>query len=166
MLAPPRSPRRTSWNPRGTWLVEPSWNLTSGPPQTTPEPIWAETPKLSDVRGKIWGATKKTHQNIFPSKPADQSSSTAQPTATARVTGRGAEVVEGGLEAIRVAGRQDRLGLLDFSSASPPNRRVRRSAEPPKCPSSRVSFWAIGPGACCCFDCFAFVFVAFTAWLG
>ena len=38
--------------PRGT-LVEPgwnpSWNLTSGPPRTTPEPIWAETPKLSAV---------------------------------------------------------------------------------------------------------------------
>ena len=38
------------WNPRGT-LVEPSWNprgtlITSGPPRTTPEPIWAETPKL------------------------------------------------------------------------------------------------------------------------
>ena len=58
MLAPPRSPRRTSWNrgllvepswnPGGT-LVEPSWNLTSGPPRTTPEPIWAETPKLSAV---------------------------------------------------------------------------------------------------------------------
>ena len=31
-------------------LVEPwwnSWNLTPGPPRTTPEPIWAETPKLS-----------------------------------------------------------------------------------------------------------------------
>ena len=39
------------WNPSGT-LVEPSWNLTSGPPRTTPEPIWAETPKLSAVRGK------------------------------------------------------------------------------------------------------------------
>ena len=26
-------------------------NLTSGPPQTTPEPIWAETPKLSAVGG-------------------------------------------------------------------------------------------------------------------
>ena len=31
-----------SWNPGGT-LVEPSWNLTSGPPRTTPQPIWAET---------------------------------------------------------------------------------------------------------------------------
>ena len=54
--------RRTSWNPRGTggtlvkpwWnpggtLVEPSWNLTSGPPRTTPDPIWAEAPKLSAV---------------------------------------------------------------------------------------------------------------------
>ena len=53
VLAPPRSPCRTSWNPGGIvvepwWnpggtLVEPSWNLASGPPQTTPEPIWAET---------------------------------------------------------------------------------------------------------------------------
>ena len=50
-----RSPRRTSWNLRGT-LVEPSWNLTSRPPRTTPEPIWAETPKLSAVgeKSKHW----------------------------------------------------------------------------------------------------------------
>ena len=41
----------TSRNPGGT-LVEPSWNLTSGPPRTTPEPIWAETPKLSAVGEK------------------------------------------------------------------------------------------------------------------
>ena len=34
------------WNPGGS-LVEASWNLTSGLPRTTPEPIWAETPKLS-----------------------------------------------------------------------------------------------------------------------
>ena len=40
------------WNPAGN-LVEPSWNLTSGPPRTTPEPIWAETQKLSAVGGKI-----------------------------------------------------------------------------------------------------------------
>ena len=54
VLAPPRSPRRTSWNPGGS-LVEPSWNLTSGPPRTTPEPIWAETPKLSAVgENKCW----------------------------------------------------------------------------------------------------------------
>ena len=39
------------WKPGGT-LVKPSWNLTSGPPRTTPEPIWAETPKLSAVGGK------------------------------------------------------------------------------------------------------------------
>ena len=32
--------------------MEPSWNLTSGPPRTTPEPIWAETPKLSAVGEK------------------------------------------------------------------------------------------------------------------
>ena len=45
VLAPPRSPRRASWDPGGA-LVEPSWNLTSGPPRTTPEPIWAETQSL------------------------------------------------------------------------------------------------------------------------
>ena len=39
------------WNPGGT-LVEPSWNLTSRPPRTTPQPIWAETPKLSAVEEK------------------------------------------------------------------------------------------------------------------
>ena len=39
------------WNPRGT-LVEPSWNLPAGPPRTIPEPIWAETPKLSAVGEK------------------------------------------------------------------------------------------------------------------
>ena len=48
---PPRSPRRTWWNSGGT-LVEPSWNLTSGTPRTTPDPIWAETPKLSAVGEK------------------------------------------------------------------------------------------------------------------
>ena len=69
----PRPPRpcRTWWNPGGTlvepwwnpggtlvepwWnpaLVEPWWNLSSGSPRTTPEPIWAETPKLSAVGGK------------------------------------------------------------------------------------------------------------------
>ena len=32
--------------------MQPSWNLTSAPPQTTPEPIWAETPKLSAVGEK------------------------------------------------------------------------------------------------------------------
>ena len=39
------------WNPGGT-LVEPSWSLTSGLARTTPEPIWAETPKLSAVGKK------------------------------------------------------------------------------------------------------------------
>ena len=39
------------WNPGGT-LVEPWWNLSSGSPRTTPEPIWAETPKLSAVGEK------------------------------------------------------------------------------------------------------------------
>ena len=32
--------------------MEPSWNLASGPPRTTPEPIRAETPKLSAVGGE------------------------------------------------------------------------------------------------------------------
>ena len=51
LVLAPRISRKTSWNPRGT-LVEPSWNLTSGPPRTTPQPIWAETPKLSAVGEK------------------------------------------------------------------------------------------------------------------
>ena len=86
---PPRSPCRTWWNPGGTlvepylkpprttpqpsqnlvepwWnlggtLVEPSWNLTPGPPRTTPEPIWAETPKLSAVGEKR--RKKNTHRH-------------------------------------------------------------------------------------------------------
>ena len=52
VLAPPRSPRKTSWNPRGT-LVE-IWSNPLGPylgAATTLEP---ETPKLSAVRGKIF----------------------------------------------------------------------------------------------------------------
>ena len=52
----PRPPRpcRTWWNPGGTGgtLVELWWNLSSGSPRTTPEPIWAETPKLSAVGEK------------------------------------------------------------------------------------------------------------------
>ena len=48
------------WNPGGTLVEpwwnpdagEPWWNLSSGSPRTTPEPIWAETPKLSAVGGK------------------------------------------------------------------------------------------------------------------
>ena len=35
VLAPPRSPRRTPWNPRGT-LVEPSWNPRGTLPQGRP----------------------------------------------------------------------------------------------------------------------------------
>ena len=46
-LAPPRSLPRTSWNPRGT-LVEPYLRAS----RTTPEPICAETPKLSAVGRK------------------------------------------------------------------------------------------------------------------
>ena len=49
---PPRSPRRTWWNPGGT-VVEPWWNPRGTLPQGhTPEPIWAETPKLSAVGEK------------------------------------------------------------------------------------------------------------------
>ena len=47
--APPRSPRRTSWNPRGT-LVEPWWNPRGTLPRTTPEPIWAETKQTNKTR--------------------------------------------------------------------------------------------------------------------
>ena len=59
MLAPPRSPRRISGSFGGT-LVEPSWNLASGPPRTTPEPIWAETPKLSAVGERKRNPTRQT----------------------------------------------------------------------------------------------------------
>ena len=41
MLPPPRSPRRTSWNPRGTLggsLVEPWWNPRGTLPQGRPRP--------------------------------------------------------------------------------------------------------------------------------
>ena len=38
------------WNPGGT-LVEPSWNLTSGPPRT-PEPIWVYRPQSFQLLGK------------------------------------------------------------------------------------------------------------------
>ena len=53
VLAPPRSLAecRGTWNPGGT-PVERWWNLTSGLPRTTPEPIWAETPKLPAVGEK------------------------------------------------------------------------------------------------------------------
>ena len=40
------------WRNFGGNLMEPSWKLTSGPPRTPPEPIWAETPKLSPVGEK------------------------------------------------------------------------------------------------------------------
>ena len=39
------------WKPGGS-LVEPWWNLASGPPRTTPEPIWAETPHCFQLLGK------------------------------------------------------------------------------------------------------------------
>ena len=57
LVEPSWNPRGTLvepwWNPGGT-LVELSWNLTAGPPRTTPEPIWAETPKLSAVGEQPW----------------------------------------------------------------------------------------------------------------
>ena len=42
------------WNSGSLWWNSGGipWNLTSGPPRTTPEPIWAETPKLSAVGEK------------------------------------------------------------------------------------------------------------------
>ena len=59
MLAPPHSPVEPrgnlvdpsgtlveSWN-RGGTLVEPWWNYLTSPARTTPELIWAATPKLS-----------------------------------------------------------------------------------------------------------------------
>ena len=48
------------WNPGGTW-----WNLSSGSPRTTPEPIWAETPKLSAV-----GEKAEAH-GVLRSKPVE-----------------------------------------------------------------------------------------------
>ena len=52
------------WNPGGT-LVEPLvelwWNLSSGSPRTTPEPIWAETPKLAAVGEKRIRLRTYTH---------------------------------------------------------------------------------------------------------
>ena len=51
---PPRGILVEPWsNPAGGTLVEPSWNLTPGSPRTTPEPIWAETPKLSVFGEKV-----------------------------------------------------------------------------------------------------------------
>ena len=70
MLVPPRSPRRTSWNPAepwwkfggtlvepwwnpgGTLVVEPSWNLTSGPPRTT-RSLSGLRPQSFQLLGKI-----------------------------------------------------------------------------------------------------------------
>ena len=55
LVEPWWNPGETWWNLGGTLvepLVEPWWNLSSGSPRTTPEPIWAETPKLSAVGGK------------------------------------------------------------------------------------------------------------------
>ena len=64
-LAALAEPRGTlvepSWNPGG--LVEPTSNLTSGPPRTTPDPIWAETPKLSAVGEEKNDAPKRDPKN-------------------------------------------------------------------------------------------------------
>ena len=46
---PLQNPVEPLWKSRGTLVL---WNLASGPPRTTPEPIWAETPKLSAVGEK------------------------------------------------------------------------------------------------------------------
>ena len=71
----PCSPRRTSWNPGGT-LVEDWWNSRGalpqgrpgppGPPRTTPEPVWAETPKLSAVGENTH--KRNTPHNICPDR--------------------------------------------------------------------------------------------------
>ena len=47
----------------GGTLVELSWKLTSGPPRTTPNPIWAETPNLAAVAEK-----KKKKKNLLKSE--------------------------------------------------------------------------------------------------
>ena len=91
---------RCSWNPRGTLpqttlttpqtsqnlvepggtLVEPLWNLISGPPQTTPEPIWAETPKLSAVGKKKQTTNQPTNQPTSQRKQASRDEPSSQPT--------------------------------------------------------------------------------------
>ena len=66
-LKPPTTPQPSQnlvelwWNPGGTL-----WSLTSGPPRTTLEPIWAETPKLSAVGEN---KTKHTKQKNNPPHP-------------------------------------------------------------------------------------------------
>ena len=50
--------------------MEPSWNLTFGPPRSTPEPIWAETPKISAV-----GENRKERK---PTPPAAKKQSSLQ----------------------------------------------------------------------------------------
>ena len=53
------------WNPGGPWWMESAWNLASGLPRTTPERIWAETPKLSAVGGQKQ-SNKRTQTNNTP----------------------------------------------------------------------------------------------------
>ena len=75
------------WNPGGT-LVQPSWNLTSGPPRTSPEPIWAETPKLSAVgekRKKKNGKRKKKKKKKKKEAARSAGSPGASPRAPAAV---------------------------------------------------------------------------------
>ena len=55
--------------------MEPSWNLTSGPPRTTPEPIWAETPKLSAVGEK----PNKLRNRTVSEPPSDHGSTNSFP---------------------------------------------------------------------------------------
>ena len=50
--------------------MEPSWNLTSGPPRTTPEPTCAETPKISaDGEKRPNKQNKKVSRAVFPILP-------------------------------------------------------------------------------------------------
>ena len=67
------------WNSGGT-LVEPSWNpswnLTSGPPRPTPEPIWAKTPKLSAQAGQAGQAGRQAGRQVRQASQARQSGQT------------------------------------------------------------------------------------------
>ena len=57
------------WNLGGT-LVDPSWNLTSGPPRTTLEPIWAETQSFQLLGKKKIAETEKG-ETILAGPPED-----------------------------------------------------------------------------------------------
>ena len=67
LVEPWRNPREPSSNPQPSKkLVEPWWNLSSGSPRTTPEPIWAETPKLSAVGEKLTAGRGNSRGVLLP----------------------------------------------------------------------------------------------------